>query len=55
MYQIGLGARKDLRKAKDMFQRGAKFGSPNARANLKTLHLQYPAGKRRPIKAPVFE
>ena len=55
MYQIGLGTRANLQKAEEMFRRGAEFGSLNAQANLQTLHLKYPPGKRRPIKAPKFD
>jgi hypothetical protein len=55
MYQIGLGTRKNLHKAEEMFRQGAQFGSLNAQANLQTIYLNYPPGERRPIKPPVFE
>lgn len=55
MYQTGLGTRADLNKAEDMFRKGAQFGSLMARSNLRTLHLRYPPGQRRPIRAPDFD
>lgn len=55
MYQIGLGTGADLKKAEEMFEKGASFGSRKAQANLRTLHLRYPPGQRRPIKAPDFD
>jgi curved DNA-binding protein CbpA/TPR repeat protein len=55
MYQIGLGTRANLKKAEEMFNRGVQFGSLQAQANLRTLHLNYPPGQRRPIKTPDFD
>ena len=55
MYQHGLGASRNLPRAKEMFDRGARFGSANARRNLRHLYSSSSAGERPRLAKPVFE
>ena len=55
MYQRGYGTRRNLPKAKEMFSRGADFGSANARRNLESLYRSDKAGNREPLAQPLFD
>lgn len=55
MYQHGLGARRNLPKAKEMFDRGVQFGSANARHNLAKLYSTASASERPRLAEPVFD
>ena len=54
MYQDGHGTRKDSRKASEMFQLGSKFGSKNARRNLKSVYQSSGNTKHRELLNPTY-
>lgn len=54
MYQKGFGTRRDTKKAIAMFRKGAKFGSSNARVNLRTVYSQGANSKRKALLKPDY-
>ena len=54
MYQHGLGTRKNLPKAKQMFRRGLDFGSVNAKRNLETLYGSGVSNERQLLQKPEY-
>lgn len=55
MHQSGYGTRKNLKKAFEMYSRGAEFGSANAQLNLKSVYKSSPGGERKRLTSPVYE
>lgn len=54
MYQNGYGTKKDLKKAHEMYSRGAEFGSRNARLNLESVYNSGASVGRRRLENPVY-
>jgi len=54
MYQRGYGTRKNQNKARDMFRRGAEFGSGNARLNLANFSKSGAGSGRKRLLAPAY-
>ena len=52
LYQDGIGTRKDIRLAGDMFRQAANFGSPDARRNLQLIY-QGSSSVRRKLANPM--
>ena len=55
MLQSGYGTRKNLKKAYEMYSRGAEFGSRDAALNLKTVYKSAAGTERRRLANPVYE
>ena len=55
MYQGGLGTRKNIEKARAMYQKGAEFGSANARQNLARLTRSGAQFERKSLLRPDYE
>ena len=55
MFEAGLGTRKNVKNAIAMYRQGAKFGSDNARKNLKTVYSRGTGNTRRPLLEPDFD
>ncbi|TNF88650.1 MAG: sel1 repeat family protein, partial [Gammaproteobacteria bacterium] len=55
MYQRGLGTRKNLSKAQQMFRRGSDFGSVNAKRNLETLYASGVSSERQLLQKPEYK
>ena len=54
MYQAGLGTRKDLSRARQMFKMGKKFGSERATGNLENFSRNSDIGQRRALVEPLY-
>jgi hypothetical protein len=55
LHQGGYGTRKSLKKASEMYSRGAEFGSKNAQQNLKTVYNSGASTERRRLANPIYE
>ncbi len=55
MLQSGYGTRKNLKKAHEMYSRGAEFGSRGAELNLSTVYKSAAGTERRGLANPVYE
>ncbi len=54
MYQYGLGTRKNLRRAAEMYRRAVEFGSAGARRNLDRVEWPVSGADRREIAFPDY-
>ena len=52
LYQAGLGARKNLKRAAEMYRKADEFGSPGARQNLKLVYPPEISSSRRKLANP---
>lgn len=55
MHQSGYGTRKNLKKAQEMYRRGAEFGSRNAELNLKAVYKPVADTERRRLANPIYK
>jgi hypothetical protein len=54
MYQAGIGTRRDLQKANQMYRRAVEFGAATASQNLKSLYQSTSGNGRKPIAFPDY-
>jgi len=52
MYQLGLGTRKNLGRAAEMYRKAGEFGSPGARQNLKRVYRVETSASRPELANP---
>ena len=52
LYQAGLGTRKNLKRAAEMYRKADEFGSPGARQNLKLVYRPEISSSRRKLTNP---
>jgi TPR repeat protein len=55
IYQDGLGTKRDTKKAIAMYRKAAKFGSGNARVNLRTVYSRGSSSKRIDLLKPDYK
>ena len=55
MYQSGFGTKRNLKKAYEMYSRGAEFGSSKAKLNLKTVYDSGAGAERGRLAEPIYE
>jgi TPR repeat protein len=54
MYQAGIGTRKNLKRAHDMYSQAVKFGSRSARQNLEKLYSSNGNANRNSLHYPLY-
>jgi TPR repeat protein len=55
IYEAGYGTRKNLKLATRMYNKGAEFGSDNAKRNLRNMHKASAGEKRKTLQKPDYE
>jgi curved DNA-binding protein CbpA len=55
MYQGGYGAKRNTKKASEMYRKAIEFGSKNAQKNLRRVYTLSSNTKRRSLSSPAYE